>query len=97
MCLCGVPVWCACVVCLCGVPVWCACVHTCMQVCEALLRSKAEVNTKDKKYGWTAIMHATHLKYVLDLSPLRVVGVLGQWGTGSTVGEGLIPIMVVAG
>ena len=32
------------------------------QVCEVLLEAKAEVNTKDKKYGWTALMHATHYK-----------------------------------
>ena len=32
------------------------------QVCEILLQSKAEVNLKDRKYGWTALLHATHYK-----------------------------------
>ena len=38
------------------------CVCVCLQVCEVLLEAGAEVNRKDKKYGWTALMHATHSK-----------------------------------
>lgn len=39
-------------------------------MCEVLLKSGAEMNAADDKYGWTALMLAVQHKYVLH-SPFQ--------------------------